>query len=292
MHTLVDQTALLSTPTGALVVEPKNIAEQLKLSLVIPTYNEGQNITELVRALHAAFAKKFLEPYEIIVVDDNSPDGTWRIASEIAREDPTVRVLRRTKERGLATAVVRGWQVSRGEILGVIDGDLQHPPEVAAKLWAEIEQGADIAVASRRVEGGGVGDWNIWRRIVSRGAQLIGTILLPNVVGKVSDPMSGCFMVRRSLLQGIRMNPRGYKILMEVMGRAKPMRVAEIGYIFRVRQKGSSKATLHVYWQYLLHLLRLRFESNADVPFSVDSDLECGSKRSTSKLERDEPGRR
>jgi dolichol-phosphate mannosyltransferase len=278
----MDQPNLVPAPTGAFVIKPVNSADQLKLSLVVPTYNEGQNIAELVRALHAALAGKFFEPYEIIVVDDNSPDETWKIAAEIAREDPTVRVLRRTKERGLATAVVRGWQVARGEVLGVIDGDLQHPPEVTAELWAEMEQGADIAVASRRAEGGGVGDWSLGRRVVSRGARLIGLMLLPEAVGKVSDPMSGCFMVRRSLLQGVRMNPLGYKILLEVMGRTKPLRVAEVGYVFLVRRKGASKATLRVYWEYLLHLLLLRFVSTAEVPFSVDSAPEFDDKAALS----------
>lgn len=246
--------------SGALVVSPSQEPATARLSLVVPTYNESQNIAELVRRLHQALSQVVPEgAYEIIVVDDDSPDRTWKVAEELAASDPRLRVLRRTGERGLATAVIRGWQAARGEILGVIDGDLQHPPAVTAELWNEIEAGADLAVASRRVEGGGVGNWNLFRRIVSRGAQMIGLALLPKVVGRVSDPMSGCFMLRRSLLAGVALNPLGYKILVEVIGRTEPRRIAEVGYVFCVRERGTSKATLGIYWDYLLHLFRLRF---------------------------------
>src|SRR5262249_26032149 len=158
-------------------------------------------------------------------------------------------------------AVIRGWQVARGSVLAVIDADLQHPPEVTAKLFEEMVRGADLAVASRNVEGGGVSNWAMHRRALSRGAQLLGLIILPGVVGRVSDPMSGYFMFRRSSIAGVALNPLGYKILIEVIGRGRIGKVAEVGYVFRERTAGESKVTSQVYIEYLRHLLRLRIDS-------------------------------
>ncbi len=145
---------------------------------------------------------------------------------------------------------------------------------VAGELWAKMARGADLAVASRRVKGGGVDErWTIWRRIASRGAQLVGIALVPGVTGRVSDPMSGFFLVRRSLVEGITLNPCGFKILLEVLGRTRPRRVAEVGYIFGARQTGASKATAKVFWDYLLHLLRLRFQLQAETIAATANQL-------------------
>jgi dolichol-phosphate mannosyltransferase len=157
--------------------------------------------------------------------------------------------------------VIRGWQVARGSVLAVIDADLQHPPEVTARLYEELGRGADLAVASRNVEGGGVSNWALHRRALSRGAQLLGLIILPGVVGRVSDPMSGYFMFRRASIAGVTLSPVGYKILIEVLGRARIGHVAEVGYVFRERTQGESKVTSQVYVEYLRHLLRLRLDS-------------------------------
>jgi dolichol-phosphate mannosyltransferase len=173
-------------------------------------------------------------------------------------EYPQLQVMRREQERGLSSAVIRGWQATRGRILGVIDGDLQHPPEVLIQLLSEIERGADLAVASRHVEGGGVSSWSIIRRFLSRGAQVLGLMILPGVLGRVSDPMSGYFMVRRSAIVDAKLNPVGYKILLEVIGRGKVRSVAEVGYVFCERKQGESKVTWKQYVDYLHHLVRLR----------------------------------
>jgi dolichol-phosphate mannosyltransferase len=171
---------------------------------------------------------------------------------------PAVRVMRRRSEKGLSTAVIRGWQAARGETLAVIDADLQHPPEVLARLWEAIQAGADLAVASRHTEGGGVSDWSALRRLLSRGAQLLGLALLPSVVGRVSDPMSGYFMLRRAAIAGAELSPLGYKILIEVLGRGRIRTISEVGYVFRERLAGESKVTARLYADYLRHLLRLR----------------------------------
>jgi dolichol-phosphate mannosyltransferase len=231
----------------------------LRMSLVVPTYNESENVASMVEQLSGALEPLFQESYEIIIVDDDSPDRTWELAETIAKTNPRLKVIRRTGERGLATAVVAGWRAAQGEILGVIDGDLQHPPEVLGRLVAEIDEGAEIAIASRHVEGGGISKWSMARRMVSRTAQAIGLMLLPGAASRVSDPMSGYFLLHRSLLEDVPLQPVGYKILLEVLARAKPARIREIGYVFREREKGGSKADFGVFLQYLQHLWRLRF---------------------------------
>jgi dolichol-phosphate mannosyltransferase len=258
---------LVPAPTGPLRIAaaPPPTKPPIQLSVVIPTYGEAENIAPLVRRLTDLLGSKLGNSYELIVVDDDSPDRTWEIAAALTARYPRLRVMRRQGERGLSTAVIRGWQAARGEVLAVIDGDLQHPPEVALKLWKEIEDGADLAVASRHVEGGGVGDWSEVRRVLSRGAQLLGLMMLPRVVGRVTDPMSGYFMVRRSAVAGVEMHPLGYKILVEVLARGTIGRVVEVGYAFRERVEGESKVTWKLYVDYLRHLVRLRTDA---LPFA------------------------
>ena len=253
---------VVPVPEGPLSVGPGPAGDAAShapaLSVVIPTYNEAQNIEELIRRLGEALDPTLGPEYELILVDDNSPDRTWEVAQRLAVDNPRLGVMKRTNERGLASAVIRGWQASRGAFLCVIDADLQHPPHLVADLYRVMERGADMAVASRHVEGGGVSDWSILRRIVSRAAQLIGLVVLPGVVGRVSDPMSGFFMIRRSAIEGVRLNPLGYKILIEVLARGRFPWIGEVPYVFHERVHGGSKATLGVYLDYLRHLVRLR----------------------------------
>ena len=231
----------------------------LYFSLVIPTYNECKNVKSIVEQLSRLLDGIIPGDYELIVVDDDSPDRTWEVALSLTAEYPQLRVMRRSDERGLSTAVIRGWQASRGEVLGVIDADLQHPPETLLQLLAEIQRGADLAAASRHIAEGGVSDWSVIRRFLSRGAQTVGLIILPGVVGRVSDPMSGYFMVRRTCIAGKTLNPAGYKILIEVLGRGDIRWIGEVGYVFQERQAGESKVTGKQYIEYLRHLLILRF---------------------------------
>lgn len=253
---------LLEVPSGSLVVPvtpDSGLGQGIRLSLVIPTYNESKNIAVLIDQLEKLFEPTLGSSYELIVVDDDSPDRTWAVALDLATEHPRVRVVRRQGERGLSTAVIRGWQVARGEILGVMDADLQHPAEVNLGLLAEIERGADLATASRHVAGGGLSDWSLIRRVLSRGAQLLGLLLLPAVLGRLSDPMSGYFMLRRGVIAGVELDPLGYKILIEVVARGKAPWIGEVGYVFRERVEGESKVTWRLYVQYLGHLLKLRW---------------------------------
>ena len=248
---------LLASATS-FVVPAIPLADTLKLSLVLPTYQEACNISAVIERTAKVLDPVLGSRYEIIVVDDDSADGTWRIALEASQRHPQLRVIRRRGERGLASAVFRGWQNARGELLGVMDADLQHPPEILAQLLSAIEEGAQLAVGSRHVLSGGVSHWSWRRRIVSRIAQLIGLLLLPGPIAQVKDPMSGFFLLQRSLLMGVEAHPLGYKVLVEVLARAHPRRIQEIGYVFEERPNGQSKIAFSVYRQYLQQLFSLR----------------------------------
>jgi dolichol-phosphate mannosyltransferase len=254
------QAELMLEPQGSLVIEREPFPDAIDLSIVLPTFNESRNIVAVIQELDEVLGRLSGISYEILVVDDDSPDRTWELAFDHASKAGLthVRVMRRQAERGLATAVVRGWQGARGRILGVMDADLQHPPEVAARLFAAIMDGATIAIGSRLTDGGGVSDWHLTRRIISRSAQLAGLMILPEVIGRVSDPMSGCFLLRRAALADVRLSPKGYKILIEVLARGNVPHIAEVGYVFRERQLGSSKVSGEIYLEYLQHLLQLR----------------------------------
>ena len=258
---------LIACPTGPLIIPAADGGPSLRLSVIIPTYNESKNVPELVKQLTALLDPVLGDSSELVVVDDDSPDATWKVAAELSASNSRVRAIRRQGEKGLSTAVIRGWQAARGEILAVIDADLQHPPEVIVGLVGALEDHVDLAVASRHVEGGGVSDWSFARRILSRGAQFLGLLLLPGVLGRVSDPMSGYFMVRRSAIAGATLSPLGYKILLEVIGRGRIRSISEVGYVFRERTAGESKVTWRLYPQYLRHLLRLRLTTPATKRF-------------------------
>jgi len=249
---------LIPCPQGPLVIEPQ-ASSSLRFSLILPTFNEGGNLGQVLETLTALLEPVLAKNYELILVDDDSPDGTWQTALKLRGTYPQLRIVRRQEEKGLSTAVIRGWQVAQGEILGVMDADLQHPPEILLPLLQAMERGADLAVASRHIEGGGVSEWSWVRRLLSRGAQVLGLLILPEVISRLSDPMSGYFMVKRQAIAGQKLSPLGYKILIEVAARGRVPWLAEVGYVFRERQSGESKVTWKQYVEYLQHLCRLRF---------------------------------
>jgi dolichol-phosphate mannosyltransferase len=227
------------------------------VSIVLPTYNESRSIQEVLRRASEALLKAG-EDHELIVVDDSSPDRTADLAEALGSEIP-VRVLRRPGRQGLATAVVDGWSVARGDVLGVMDADLQHPPEVLARLVSALRSyNADVAIATRSGPGGGsTEDWSWMRRLTSWTAKHMAACVLPGTLAEVSDPMSGMFMVRARALQGARLEPTGYKILLEVLGKAHYRELVEVPFVFQARSLGSSKLGTHESLQYLAHLGRL-----------------------------------
>lgn len=226
------------------------------ISIVIPTYNEAGVIRETLSRAARALALTN-EEFELIVVDDAGADGTADLAEAMAREIP-IRVLRRTGRQGLATAVVDGWRMARGNVLGVMDGDLQHPPEVLPALVGELRAGgADLVIASRYREGGGSENWSWSRRFTSWAATRLAIWALPWILADVSDPMSGMFLIRAEALAGIQLDPIGYKILLEVLARARYKRITEVPYTFDRRNAGSSKLGPRQYLQYIQHVFRL-----------------------------------
>ena len=186
--------------------------------------------------------------WELIVVDDGSPDGTADLAESYADKHP-VRVVRRPGKAGLASAVLAGFAQARGDVLVVMDADLSHPPEAVPRLVAAIVEGADLAVGSRYVKGGGTEDWPLKRRVVSRAACLMGNVLVP-----VRDCTSGFFAIRKSSIEGVKLNPIGFKIGFEVMARARYKKAVEVPYVFRDRELGKSKFGRREILQYLVQL--------------------------------------
>jgi len=234
------------------------------LSVVTPTFNEADNLPLLVEGLRESLAGI---PHEIIVADDDSPDGTWRVAEELGRSDPSIRVIRRFHDHGLSAAVLDGMSVARGRVLAVMDADLQHDPSVLPRMVETLDAGdADVAVGSRATEGGGYGDWAASRRFVSWVATFIARVVLR--VG-VSDPMSGYFAItRRTYERGAPgINPRGFKILLEFIGRDRTLRVVEVPFEFRNRIHGETKLNRSVIRSYLLAVAELRLGRQVDPAF-------------------------
>jgi dolichol-phosphate mannosyltransferase len=249
---------LRTTPDDALLVQSDcGCQPAIKLSLVIPVFEEAENIAGFLTSVYAQLQPVLGEDFEVIVVDDDSPDGTWKIAAELIASLPNLRVLRRRGERGLASAVIRGWQSARGEWLGTINGDFQHPPEILPRMLA-LTESADLVVASRYCANGSVEEWGLYRRLASRGAYLLGRLMVPGIFRRVSDPLSGCYMVRRPAIGGMAFQPSGYKTLIEILAAGRVDRIAEAGYHFHERRAGHSKALPKQYWLYIRHLGRLR----------------------------------
>jgi dolichol-phosphate mannosyltransferase len=229
-----------------------------KLALVIPTLREAENIRGLLDHVRSV-----LNPlgcsYEILVVDDDSRDGTEEIVASISLEDPRVRLLVRKGERGLSGAILHGWRNTDAEILGVMDADLQHPPELLPALLGPALAGCDLVIGSRYTEGGRLGDWNLARKLFSAAA-VWATWPIQRAGMRAKDPMSGYFLVRRSGLEQIRFQPSGFKLLLEILVRGRIHAVKEVPFAFGSRYRGASKANFKVAVDYARLLARLYAE--------------------------------
>ncbi len=234
----------------------------LDASIVLPTYNEVENIPVIVPRICGVLKEAGVEG-EIIVVDDDSPDGTAAIAKQLAEEYP-VRVIVRTQERGLATAVIAGFNVSRASVCVVMDADGSHPVErLPDMIKPLLENRADIAIGNRHTGGGGIRNWPWYRRLISRTAALM-TVALT----RISDPTSGFMAIKRSVLQDLELNPIGWKIVLDTVVRAKNAQVIEVPITFNDRQLGESKMSVPEQWNYVRHLYRLyKFKFPALIEF-------------------------
>ncbi len=225
------------------------------VSVITPTYNEAENLPILVQRLHEALGEI---PHEIVVADDDSPDRTWEVAEHLAADDPSITVMRRFHDPGLSASVLDAMTVARGDTLAVIDADLQHDTSILPEMVRLVtDDTADVVVGSRSTSGGGYGDWSAGRRLVSWVATLIARLLLRV---PVSDPMSGYFVVSRRAYEHTAsgINPQGFKILLEFIGRDRTLRVQEVGYEFSNRIHGETKLNRSVIRSYLLGVAELR----------------------------------
>jgi dolichol-phosphate mannosyltransferase len=236
--------------------EPRRAAspsagDSLQLGIVVPTFNERSNVEELLRRLHSA-----LGPigWEIIFVDDDSPDGTANLIRQIAVRDPQIRVIQRIGRRGLSSACIEGILASSAPVIAVMDADLQHDETRLPQMLEAIESGADMALATRYADGGGIGAWDKARAGMSRFATTLSRSVLRQ---PVSDPMSGFFMLRRQVFdETVRdLSALGFKILLDILASSRrPLAIAEVPYTFKERFSGESKLDSAVLWDFAMLL--------------------------------------
>ena len=212
------------------------------VSIVIPTYNESENIKGILHLIKKHLPKNTI--VEAIVVDDNSPDGTGKIAEDYFKSLKektmyTINVINRKTKEGLSSAILNGIEQAKGKIVIVMDSDFSHPPQLIPKLVDVLKQSkTDIVVASRYLNGGKIHGWSLKRKIISR----LGTVIAKKGLGiKQSDPMSGFFAFNKEVIKGINFDAIGYKLLLEMIVKAKGVSIKEIPYTFLDRQNGKSK---------------------------------------------------
>lgn len=231
-----------------------SLADPLQLSIVVPTFNEVDNIESVVQRLAAALVGV---PFEIIFVDDDSPDATGAAVRALAQRDLRVRCVQRVGRRGLASACIEGMMASSAPFVAVMDADLQHDESVLPLMLDTVRRSPeiDVAVASRYAAGGSVGGWAPGRQRLSRLATVLSRLILR---GHLSDPMSGYFLMRREALDGCvrRLSGIGFKILLDIFASSpRPLRHAEVAYTFRTRHAGESKLDTRVAWDFFVLLL-------------------------------------
>jgi dolichol-phosphate mannosyltransferase len=226
--------------------------EPAALAIVVPTYNERDRLKDLVEKLFASFVAGGIDG-EIIIVDDNSPDGTGTLADELATRY-RVTVLHRVGKMGLGTAVIEGFAAASAPIVGVIDADLSHPPDLLPRMLAAMQStSADVVIGSRYIPGGGTRGWGLGRLLMSRFACLLARTVTP-----IRDATSGFFLMRRTLARDVRISAGGFKICLELLVRGRTASVIEVPYVFVGRTAGESKMNLKEALGYLKQLVELR----------------------------------
>jgi dolichol-phosphate mannosyltransferase len=206
------------------------------LTVIIPTFKEESNIGTIIESVDAVFSQNAITG-EILVVDDNSPDRTIELIRELKKTKPHLSFLVRTEDPGLSQSVVEGFRRARSDIFLVMDADFSHPPALIPVMLGGIRAGNDLVIGSRYMEGGGIKKWPLKRRVISLGATFLGRLLFP----EIHDPVSGFFAVKRSVVEHAPLRPRGYKILLEVLGKGSWKKALEVPFEFIDRATGSSK---------------------------------------------------
>ncbi len=252
-----------------------------KLALVIPALREAESLRALLPQVLAVLGPLQI-PFEIIVVDDDSEDGTEQVVSKFAAEDPRIRLLIRRGERGLAGAILHGWQHTDAAILGAMDADGQHPPELLPELVSQIYNGHEIVIASRYAKSGRWCGWKPLRMLISAAAIGLTRPLLQSPI-RIADPMSGFFLVRRGCVAGAVFRTSGFKLLLDILARGVARgavrSVAEVPFQFGRRARGRSKANLAVAWHFaalLAVLYGVKLERRFQVAGARAEEAESG----------------
>jgi dolichol-phosphate mannosyltransferase len=230
-----------------------------KFALVVPTLNEAANVVAVLDRAREALSGLRL-PWEILVVDDNSTDGTAEAVRAYSETHAGIHLVERHAQKGLAGAITYGWEHTDADLIGVMDADLQHPPELLPELVIKVSQGSDIAIASRYLHADSMQAWSLPRRTISRLSVLASKpVQRPHL--RVSDPMSGFFVLRRTCIEGIHFQPEGFKLLLEILAKGDIRSVAEMPFKFGLRSRGKSKANGMTAVYYLSLLCRLAREA-------------------------------
>ncbi|MDH5415628.1 MAG: glycosyltransferase family 2 protein [Nitrosopumilus sp.] len=236
----------------------QRIGENGQISIIIPTYNESENIIKILRSIGEILPKNV--PTQAIVVDDNSPDGTGKLVEDYLKNvkkiaDYTIEIIHRKAKNGLGSAILNGIQHAKGDTIVVMDSDFSHPPQIIPKLIESIKKYQyDIAVASRYIKGGKIQGWSLKRKIMSKFA----TLIAKKGLGiDTKDPMSGFFAFKRNIIKGLNIDAIGYKILLEILVKTRDVNVKEIPYTFQDRELGSSKLTMKTIFDYYRSVWKL-----------------------------------
>ena len=247
-----------------------------QISIIIPTYNESQNIVNILKSIGSNLPKNILT--QAIIVDDNSPDGTGKIVEDYLKNlkkmaDYTIEIIHRKAKDGLGSAILNGIQHAKGDTIVVMDSDFSHPPQIIPKLIESVKKYKfDIAVASRYIKGGNIQGWSLKRKIMSKFA----TLIAKKGLGiDAKDPMSGFFAFKKNILNGLNIDAIGYKILLEILVKTKNVTITEIPYTFQDRELGSSKLNLKTIVDYYKSVWKL---------YRYGKPLEKQEKRSSVKF--------
>jgi dolichol-phosphate mannosyltransferase len=237
----------------------------MKVSIIVPTYKERENISKLFDRIFDMFKTNKISG-EIIVVDDNSQDRTDEVVNRYIKKGKPVSLIVRKNQRGLASACVEGFKKAKGDIFLVMDADLQHPPEKIPDLINAINNGADIAIGSRYIEGGGTGNWRIGRRIISKGASGLANTLFKEIKN-IKDKESGFFAFKKDVIKDVSLKPKGYKILLEILILGSYNKAVEVPYKFGLRCSGESKLGFNIIFSYISHIISLLWQTGKLIKF-------------------------
>ena len=247
-----------------------------QISIIIPTYNESQNILQILKSIKDNLPKNFVT--QAIVVDDNSPDGTGKLVEDYLKNikkmaDYTIEIIHRKAKDGLSSAILKGIQHAKGDTIVVMDCDFSHPPQIIPKLIESIKKYQyDIVVASRYIKGGKIQGWSLKRKTMSKFA----TLIAKKGLGiNTHDPMSGFFAFKRNIIKGLNIDAIGYKFLLEILVKTKDVSIKEIPYTFQNRELGSSKLSIRTIFDYYRSVWKL---------YRYGKPLEKQEKRSSVKF--------